>query len=370
MQEATTRKNQSNRGPESSSYERGHDGARDNEGREHRMPRKSAKDRPYGTKDQDDDEEDTVGKTQPEDREMRDDAVTEHSITHVAGLPMDLFREMAGMTPIYDLQESKEYYDEVTGQVPTKQATSYTKMPAGYGQQEGGFAQSLHPKEYGNDGADAEMTLDQAIGMLKKEGLEPDYLWSRFLAENNLSIPILEMLCDEAMDTDNTAMAEELMQLEDAFDHFFESSLVEAFGPELAEGLLSAFKSKKKATGPRVAVGKDVTPAGSGVAVRPGAAGKQVAHELKPGATLKAKPGAVLPTLKKKGAAAGASQGASTIPPKLARRAGMGIREDRMSIDADDDGNGNPKMPWDQESSSFDKLATKYGGSKDAGAAA
>jgi hypothetical protein len=399
MQEGTNRANQSNRGPESSVYERGRDNARDNEPRDQKMAKQTAKARPYGTKDQDDDEEETVGKTQPEDRYMAGDEVTEGSITHVAGLSMDLFREMAGMTPIYDIQESQQYYAEAvteaeargTGQVPTRGATQYTKMPGGYGDQEGAFAQDLHPKEYGNDGADSEMTMDQAIGMLKKEGLDADYMWSRFLGENQLSIPILEMLCDEAMETNNEDMAEELMQLEAAFDHFYENALVETYGPELAEGLLSKIMGKKKAAAsgaPRQAMGTDVTPAGSGgtsdvdmktrmAGAKPpdsdgsgNIVGKTIKLKSIAGGALKKPSNASgLPKrLMPKTTSAGGAGGVKL--PKRHPRAGGGTIESRMSLDCDDDGQGSPKMPWDNAQASFQSLASKYGGSKNAGARA
>jgi len=377
--EGTTRSNQSNRGPESAAYERGADHARGSKAPDQKMATKSVKNSPYGTKKQDDDE-DTVGKTQPEDRHMAGNEVVEGGITHVAGLPMETFREMAGMAPIYDIQESQAYYAESvgrgTGQVPTPKATSYTKMPAGYGDQEGGFAQPLHPQNYGHDGADAEMTLDQAIGMLKKEGLDPDYLWSRFLGENNLSIPIVEMLCDEAMNTNDEAMAEELMQLEDAFDHFYESSLVEAYGPEVAEGLLKSIFGKKKAAAagtPRKAVGTDVTMPGSGGTSQVNLAARMQGQKPKPkmdtsggagnivGKTIKLKPiGGAMP--KKASQAPG-------LPKRLMPKKAMG-ESDAMSLDADDDGKGNPKMPWDNPTAALSQLASKYGGSKNAGAAA
>ena len=207
------------------------------------------------------------------------------------------------------------------------------------------------------------MTLDQAIAMLKKEGLEQDYLWSRFLAENQLSIPILEMLCDEAMDTGNEEMAEELMQLEAAFDVFFEASLVEMFGAELAEGLIGSIFGKKASKKSRTSVGMDTTAAGSGVTVGKGAPGPT---GVEPGSQLKLKPvGGKLPKR--------ASQ-ASTIPPKLAKKAGIPVRkavgEDKMPIEADADDDGNIRMPWqDDAQSSFANLTAKYGGSKNAGAA-
>ena len=385
MQEATNRANQSNRGTESRVFERGADHARGSDAPDQKMAKKTAKERPYGTKNQDDDEEDTVGKTQPESRQMENNSINEGGITHVAGLSMEIFREMAGMTPIYDIQESQQYYaealTEATGQaaqLPTKQATQYTKMSAGYGQQEGGFAQSMKPKQYCDDGADAEMTLDQAIGMLKKEGLDADYLWSRFLGENNLSIPILEMLCDEAMETGDEAMAEELCQLEDAFDVFYESALVDAFGSEVAEGLLGKIFGKKKVAKTGGPVGTDVTPAGSGgtSTVNVGdrlKAQKPTEPTMKPGSTLQMKSLAGKPStrtaggnqvparlLKPKKAAAGGV----TLPPRHPR-----VNENMANFDCDDDGAGNPRMPWDKQGS-LEGLAAKYGGSKNGRTAA
>jgi hypothetical protein len=392
MQEGTGRSNQSNRGPESRVYERGNDQARDNEPRDQKMAKKTAKERPYGSKDYDD-EEDDLETNQRESRHMGDNSVNE-SITHVAGLSMEMFREMAGMTNIYDIQESQQYYAESTGQaaqLPTRQATQYTKMSAGYGQQEGGFAQSMKPKEYGSDGDDSESTLDQAIAMLKKEGLDADYLWSRFLGENNLSIPILEMLCDEAMETGDEAMAEELMQLEDAFDVFYESALVDAFGAEVAEGILSMFKKKKAvaAEAPGKPVSTDVTPPGSGgtSTVNLGARMKQqksAEPSMKPGSVLKMKSiatnkmpnrdtsGSQLPKhlLKPKKAAAG---GGVTLPPRHPRQGGGAVESrfyegDNANYECDDDGYGNPRMPWDKQGS-LAGLAAKYGGRKNGRAA-
>jgi hypothetical protein len=390
MQEGTGRANQSNRGPESRVYERGNDQARDNEPRDQKMAKKTAKERPYGSKDYDD-EEDDLETNQKESRHMGDNSVNE-SITHVAGLSMEVFREMAGMSPIYDIQESQEYYyAESTGQaaqLPTRQATQYTKMSAGYGQQEGGFAQSMKPKEYGSDGDDSESTLDQAIAMLKKEGLDADYLWSRFLGENNLSIPILEMLCDEAMETGDEAMAEELMQLENAFDVFYESALVDAFGPEVAEGILRKIFGKKKVQNdatpadgaPPKPVSTDMTPAGSGgtSTVDLGARMKQnkpAGDSMKPGSKIQLKPIGDRPSTR----TSGGSQLPKRLMPKgpkpdvnlpsMHPRTGKKMGEDRANFECDDDGYGNPRMPWDKQGS-LAGLAAKYGGRKNGRTAA
>ena len=53
---------------------------------------------------------------------------------------------------------------------------------------------------------------------------------------------------------------------------------------------------------------------------------------------------------------------------KKMKMGGMG--EDVMSFEADDDGEGNPRMPWEDSQKSLADLAAKYGGSKSAGAAA
>ena len=69
MHESTNRANQSNRGPESRAYERGVDHARGNETSDQKMAKKTAKERPYGSKNQDD-EEDDLETNQPTKMEL------------------------------------------------------------------------------------------------------------------------------------------------------------------------------------------------------------------------------------------------------------------------------------------------------------
>ena len=198
------------------------------------------------------------------------------------------------------------------------------------------------------------------------------------------------MLCDEAMETGDEEMAEELMQLEDAFDVFYENALVDAFGPEVAEGIIGKLgsifgKKKTQASGaPQQAVSKDVTPAGSGgtstvdVGARMG--GQKKPEEMKPGSKIQLKPIGNRPSTR----TSGGSQLPKRLMPKGPRSgakipdmhpAGMGVPgrkkfgEDTASFECDDDGYGNPRMPWDKQGS-LAGLAAKYGGRKNGRTAA
>jgi hypothetical protein len=82
---------------------------------------------------------------------------------------------------------------------------------------EGQALQGVEPEAEQSDGDEEEMTLDQAIAMLKKEGFDTEMMWSDFLESKGLTAESFNQLVQLAMESDDHEEIESLIAVENVF---------------------------------------------------------------------------------------------------------------------------------------------------------
>lgn len=219
----------------------------------HEMPPKKVSAEIEGSPDQDD-EEDTVKSAKEsvqafrqweppvqhyapqetiESRRARHaaQALKESGLT-IAGLPMSQFRAMAGMEVLEESAASVTAPPVVagtsrvgkSGEVWTSGVAKTNKQKGGLPGLEGTAVQDIAPKE-GPEGEDhvgdaKEVTFDDAIAMLKKEGIEISDVWDEFLSERGISPDLFGQMLDEAISGDDAEEVEALLAVEDLFQQY------------------------------------------------------------------------------------------------------------------------------------------------------
>ena len=204
----------------------------------HEMPPKEPEGEMDGTDDQDDDELKDV-----------DTKKKEESKTTVAGMPMSEFKKLSGMTPMYEMDSVSSppvvagtSREGKTGDVWTGGVSKQNKREGGLPGLEGTAVQDIDPKE-GPEGEDhvgdsKEVTFDDAIAMLKKEGVDIDDVWNDFLENRGLSVDLFLQLIDEANESDDEEEINALIAVEDLFRGYVVSEVCKSLGRKtvVAEG--------------------------------------------------------------------------------------------------------------------------------------
>lgn len=140
-----------------------------------------------------------------------------------------------------------------SGDVPTAGVNKDNKTKAGLPGLQGQALQDIEPEDGppgDEDGTDKEMTLDQTIAMLKKEGYDGEELWSSFLEARGLTVELFAQLVDEAMESDDVDEMDALLAVEGLF--------VAELPKLLPEGLMDMFRKKKAPEMPAATQAKDV----------------------------------------------------------------------------------------------------------------
>lgn len=133
-----------------------------------------------------------------------------------------------------------------SGVVPSAGVGKQNKMKAGLPGLEGTALQDIDPKTGPGDddevGDAKEVTLDQALAMLKKEGVDTDELWTEFLENRGLTPELFGQLMDEAMEGEDSEEIDQLIAVEGIF--------LQELPRLLPEGFRDLFGLKKKAAPP------------------------------------------------------------------------------------------------------------------------
>lgn len=169
-----------------------------------KMPPKEPEGDIYGTDDTDSDYE-PVSSARGESRMSKSNTNSVNMVIEEYCGGMDEFRHYAGIT------------EGETGAVPTAGVDKENMMTGGLPGLEGQSLQKIEPEAEhlgDQDGTDKEMTLDQAIAMLKKENIDTDALWSEFLENRGLTVELFSQLVDEAADA---AEMDQLLAVEGLF---------------------------------------------------------------------------------------------------------------------------------------------------------
>ncbi len=169
---------------------------------DHDMADQDIDDEVYGTDDQDSAPR-TIKKTT---ESLMKKFVEEHMFG------MDTFRHYAGLPQRRPLSEDQ------TGDVPTSGAHKANPMKAGLSGLEGQALQKIEPEGMEDDVGSSEYeVLDQAVAMLKKEGIDTDTLWSAFLEDRGLDLAVFQHLVNEAIDSDDSDEMDALIAVEELF---------------------------------------------------------------------------------------------------------------------------------------------------------
>ena len=327
----------------------------------HKMPSTDAKDVDGADMD---DEQLAVGSKQTEAKRSMSKKFFQECIGS-----MEEFRRFAGL-PMTEMTVAEPRAAH-SGDVPTAGVNKQNKMKAGLPGLEGEPLQAIEPKAGPGDedevGDAKEMTLDQALAMLKKEGIDTDSLWAEFLEQRGLSTDLFSQLVDEAMEGENAEEIDQLIAVEGLF--------LQALPKLLPEGLMDMFRRKKEAQPDVMAPVRAAT-----AAIRQhGAAGVRAANargvDVNKVVPLTQKKAANAPTpVAQANREINTAQSVAGAPPagggyqqkfqgtryqrsvKPTRQMQRG--EDReWEMECDDDGAGTPKMPWE---SNMSGLAGKY----------
>lgn len=167
---------------------------------------------------------------------------------------MRQWNELAGITESYSLSDPPGYADGregKTGDLPTGGVDKQNKMKAGLPGLEGTPVQAIEPEEGNEDnvGDSKAVTFDDAIAMLKKEGVELADLWDEFLENKGLTTALFSQLIDEATESEDQDEMNALLAVEDLFKH-----------QVVMEGgfLDRIMKKKKPEVSPAIAKGGDL----------------------------------------------------------------------------------------------------------------
>ena len=280
------------------------------------------------------------------------------------GCPLNEWKRLAGLD------------EDQTGQVPTSGVSKQNKMKAGLPGLEGDSVQAIGPTEgpegEGYVGDDKEVTFDDAIAMLKKEGVDVDAMWVDFLETRGISPELFNQMIDEAMQGEDTEEMDALLAVEGIFHQELPHLLPEGvlsrvrsfFGGRGAEDDEPASRTSPVALAPQekwdaARAERDADPeAARALATRGIAPTSPKAHPaiarmrtVRPGQA----PAADLPLSpwdlkqRKLRAAAGRDQGTEDT-------------DEAWAFEADDDGTGEPVMPWMNQAaeSVMGRLAGKY----------
>lgn len=270
---------------------------------------------------------------------------------------MEEFRHYAGL-PMTEMTVPDPRVAH-SGDVPTSGVGKQNKMKAGLPGLEGTPLQDIDPKGGPGDddevGDAKEMTLDQAIAMLKKEGVDTDAIWADFLSERGLTTELFAQLMDEAMQGEDAEEMDQLIAVENLF--------VQALPKFLPEGLRDLFGMKRKVAPDPLA---PVRAAGDRMRQH-GVAAVRAANAR--GVDVKASP-APVPTHPKHaetelGMATSVarpyrqdfSQGSRRARSFKPTRQMMPGESRQWEMECDDNGMGAPHMPWE---SKMGGLAGKY----------
>lgn len=205
----------------------------------HKMPPKKGDDM-YGVDDQDDVAEPV------ESIFYRKKSNMKSFVNEYIG-DMESFNKFAGITPLYE-----DSHVARSGDVPTAGVNKDNKMKSGgLPGLEGQSLQAVDPEEgpagKNEVGDDEYSTLDQAIAMLKKEGIDTDQLWADFLEARGISAELFSHLVDEAMETEDQDELDALIAVEGLF--------LDAIPKMLPEGTYTLVMKKKPAD-PNADMGK------------------------------------------------------------------------------------------------------------------
>lgn len=191
---------------------------------DHEMPSREADGEMYGAKKQDAKSTAVASKQASESNRMK-------SLMKTLGTTMEDYREFAGLPAISEGH---------SGEVPTAGVNKDNKMKAGLAGLQGQALQAVDPEDghEENVGDAKEMTLDQAIAMLKKEGIDTDELWAEFLEQRGLTVELFNQLVDEAIAGDDQDEMDALIRVEGLF--------MQALPQMLPEGIMDMFRKKQQ----------------------------------------------------------------------------------------------------------------------------
>jgi hypothetical protein len=175
------------------------------------------------------------------------------------------------------------------------------------------------------------MTFDDAIAMLKKEGIDPNDVWAAFLEERGLTVELFSQLVDEAAALDDPEEMDALLAVEGMFQQYVLGQLMES---EQSEGFLDRIKRA-------VGLGPKEDPAAKQAEMqKKWQAAKDVRSKFGVKATKAAS---------SVGTQVGTPLAQKKVAAVQARKKPMmnaSADEDTMTFECDDDGAGNPMMPW------------------------
>lgn len=255
---------------------------------------------------------------------------------------MESFRFYAGLPQLTEMTVAEPRAAH-SGDVPTAGVNKSNKMKAGLPGLDGEALQKIEPEGGPGDddevGDSKEMTLDAALAMLKKEGVDTDELWVEFLEQRGLTADLFDQLVDEAIEGENVEEMDSLLAVESYF--------LQALPKLIPEGLMDMFRKKKEAQpDPLAAVKK-----GGEMIRQHGAAAVRAANARGVVPT-------AAPARKDNGYVQNFSSGTRSSRSRSQTRQMPIAKAEGWEMECDHDGNsGGPRMPWE---SKMTGLAGKY----------
>ena len=293
---------------------------------QHKMAKKKANNM-FGVKDIDSEAQSIANKTEARNsmsKFYKEYIGSVEEFRHFAGLPLN---------------------EGQTGEVPTSGVSKDNKMKGGLPGLEGQALQDIEP-DTGPEGEDhvgdaKEVTLDQALAMLKKENIDTDALWVEFLEQRGLTPELFSQLMDEAMEGEDADEIDQLLAVEGIF--------LAELPKLLPEGLGDLFRRKQPADplAPVRAAGEKMRQSGVATVRAANARGVDVP---KVAPVRRADSGGYQQDF---------SQGNRTTRSRsVTRQMPIMKAENQWEMECDHDAaSGGPKMPWE---SSLAGLAEKY----------
>lgn len=177
------------------------DDSQEQEAPKPKMAKKKVSADMYGV-DKQDSEPKTIGRTESNTsmrKFMKEYIVNLDHYRHFSGLPLT---------------------EGETGDVPTAGVNKDNKVKAGLSGLQGASLQAVEPADDGNKdnvGDAEELTLDQALAMLKKEGVDTNALWAAFLENRGLTVELFNQLVYEATEGEDAEEMDQLIAVENIF---------------------------------------------------------------------------------------------------------------------------------------------------------
>ena len=171
------------------------------------MPQQSAKKAP-GVDDYDDEAE-TVG----DEKTPKKEHIMSKIVKKTGVGSMSEWRQLAGLAPMY------ESHVPTSGEVPTSGVNKENRRKGGLPGLEGTPMISLDATEYGDNGDEAEQTIDPAPGDLTAEEYNDSF--GEFLEGRGISAELFSQLVDEAIASGDPAEMDAILAVEGIWSDLF-----------------------------------------------------------------------------------------------------------------------------------------------------